>query len=228
MYSLTKLNFWSTQYPWNLKYDTNEPLYENRSRITDIGNRLVIAKGVEVGWEVGVSRCKLLYVEWINNKVWLYSTENCIQYPKINRNGKESFFFSFFKKNICRMLPDLPWKGLFPWSFPLILSLSYKLICQKCLGPQLRLREYHLWAEHPQPFPTPGTATVNMALALAEVEGLQTWLLRPRPLGTDCLSMHKQTLPGVRGVSPVPADAGHTLPLKLRTDTLLPTAKTPN
>jgi len=69
MYSLTKLNFWSTQYTWNLKYDTNEPLYENRSRITDIGNRLVVAKGVEVGWEVGVSRCKLLYVEWINNKV---------------------------------------------------------------------------------------------------------------------------------------------------------------
>ena len=69
MYSLTKLNFWSTQYTWNLKYDTNEPLYENKSRITDIGNRLVVAKGAEVGWEAGVSRCKLLYVEWINNKV---------------------------------------------------------------------------------------------------------------------------------------------------------------
>ena len=40
-------------------------------------------------WEVGVSRCKLLYIEWINNKVLLYSTENYIQYPVINHKGKE-------------------------------------------------------------------------------------------------------------------------------------------
>ena len=40
-------------------------------------------------WEVGVSRCKLLYIEWINSKVLLYSTGNYIQYPMINHNGKE-------------------------------------------------------------------------------------------------------------------------------------------
>ena len=28
--------------------------------------------------EVGVSRCKLLYTEWINNKILLYSAGNCI------------------------------------------------------------------------------------------------------------------------------------------------------
>ena len=28
-------------------------------------------------WEVGTSRCKLLYIEW-KNKVLPYSTENCI------------------------------------------------------------------------------------------------------------------------------------------------------
>ena len=39
--------------------------------------------------EFGVSRCKLLYIEWINNKVLLYSTGNHIQYPAINYNGKE-------------------------------------------------------------------------------------------------------------------------------------------
>ena len=60
----------------------------------DVENRLVVAKGggsVREGWggEVGVSRCKLLYTEWINNKVLLYSTENYIQYPMINHNGKE-------------------------------------------------------------------------------------------------------------------------------------------
>ena len=59
----------------------------------DIENRLVVAKGEGVGggmeWELGVSRRKLLYTEWINNKVLLYSTENYIQYPMINNNGKE-------------------------------------------------------------------------------------------------------------------------------------------
>ena len=59
----------------------------------DIENRLVVAKGEAVGrrmeLEVGVSRCKLLYIEWMNNKFLLYSTGNSIQYPMINHNGKE-------------------------------------------------------------------------------------------------------------------------------------------
>ena len=41
------------------------------------------------GWEFGVSRCKLVYIEQINNKALLYSTGNYIQYPVINHNGKE-------------------------------------------------------------------------------------------------------------------------------------------
>ena len=45
-------------------------------------------------WEVEVSRCKLLYIEWINNKVLPHSTEDYIQYPMINYSGKE-----YFKKN---------------------------------------------------------------------------------------------------------------------------------
>ena len=40
-------------------------------------------------WEFGISRCKLLYIGWINNKVLLYSTGNYIQYTVINPNGKE-------------------------------------------------------------------------------------------------------------------------------------------
>ena len=32
-------------------------------------------------WEFGISRGKLLYIGWINNKVLLYSTGNYIQYP---------------------------------------------------------------------------------------------------------------------------------------------------
>ena len=37
-------------------------------------------------WEIGISKSKLLYTEWIN-KVPLYSTENDIQYPMIDHNG---------------------------------------------------------------------------------------------------------------------------------------------
>ena len=39
--------------------------------------------------EFGISRCKLLYIGWINNKVLLFSTGNYIQYPVMNHNGKE-------------------------------------------------------------------------------------------------------------------------------------------
>ena len=45
-------------------------------------------------WEFGVSRCKLVYTGWINNKDLLQSTGNYSQYPVINRNGKE------YKKNV--------------------------------------------------------------------------------------------------------------------------------
>ena len=48
-------------------------------KIRDIENRLVIAKeegsGRECNLEFGISRCKPVYTEWINN-VLLYSTGN--------------------------------------------------------------------------------------------------------------------------------------------------------
>ena len=64
----------------------------------------MVAKGEGVcrgcwEWEVGVSRCKLLYIEWISNKVLLYNTENYIQYPMINPNGKE--YLKRMYLNIC-------------------------------------------------------------------------------------------------------------------------------
>ena len=57
-------------------------------------HRLVIAGGGGVGvgggmdWEFGISRCKLLYTECINNKVLENSTGN-YSYLVINHNGKE-------------------------------------------------------------------------------------------------------------------------------------------
>ena len=44
--------------------------------------------------EFGISRCKVLRIEWINNMVLLHSTRNSIQYSVINQNGKN------MKKNV--------------------------------------------------------------------------------------------------------------------------------
>ena len=38
--------------------------------------------------EFGLSRCKLLHSEWINNEVLLYSTENSIQSLGIEHDGR--------------------------------------------------------------------------------------------------------------------------------------------
>ena len=65
---------------------------QNRNRIREIENWLVVAKGEgvwgEMGWKVGVKSFELLCTEWIN-KFLLYSTENYSQYPMVNQNGKE-------------------------------------------------------------------------------------------------------------------------------------------
>ena len=39
--------------------------------------------------EFGISRCRLVYIEWIDNKVLLHSTGNYVQYAVINHNGRE-------------------------------------------------------------------------------------------------------------------------------------------
>ena len=54
---------------WNLNYSTNEPIYTIEID-SDKENRLVVDKGEGGGsgmaWEFGVSKCKLLHLEWIN------------------------------------------------------------------------------------------------------------------------------------------------------------------
>ena len=67
---------------WNLKHDTNELIYEtdSQTQITDLWLPSGRAGGRWMDREFGISRCKLLYIEWINNKVLLYSTGNYIQY----------------------------------------------------------------------------------------------------------------------------------------------------
>ena len=56
--------------------------------------------GGGMDWEFGVSRYRLLHIEWIDNKVLLYSTGNYIQYPVTNHNGKN------IKKNVYMYITE--------------------------------------------------------------------------------------------------------------------------
>ena len=84
---------------WNLKYDS-ELIYETetdpQTEKTDL--RLPRGWGSWKGmkWELGINRYKLLYIDWINNKVLRYSTWNYIQSPVINHTGKD-----YEKEYIC-------------------------------------------------------------------------------------------------------------------------------
>ena len=74
---------------WNLKYESNESVCKAE---TDSQNRLGCQGGGKgwggIDWKFGVSRCKLLHVEWMD-KVLLYSIGNCIQCHRVNHSGKE-------------------------------------------------------------------------------------------------------------------------------------------
>ena len=69
---------YDTTYMWNLKYETNEPIYEIESETQRTGWWLPKQRGCEGGmeWKFGVGRSKLLHLEWANNKVLLYITGN--------------------------------------------------------------------------------------------------------------------------------------------------------
>ena len=76
---------------WNLRYDTNDPIYETETDLWTKRRDLWLPRGGGgvKDCEFKNSKCKILYVGWINNKVLLYSPVNYIEYPVINHNGKE-------------------------------------------------------------------------------------------------------------------------------------------
>ena len=61
-------------------------------RLTDVENKLMVAKGEEGGsgldGEFGVGRYKLLHLQWISNEVLLYCTGNYIQSLGIEHDGR--------------------------------------------------------------------------------------------------------------------------------------------
>ena len=44
--------------------------------------------GSGMDWELGVSRCKLLHLEWISNEALLYSTGENIQSLEVELDGR--------------------------------------------------------------------------------------------------------------------------------------------
>ena len=53
--------------------------------------------GGGMDWEFGVSRCELLYIEWINTKVLLYSMGSYSQYSIVNLLEKKKGVEGFLK-----------------------------------------------------------------------------------------------------------------------------------
>ena len=79
---------------WDLKYGTSERICETE-RFTDLEITLAVARGDwgraagrERDWEFGVSSCKLLRLEWGNNKVLLRSAGSYTQSSGVNHDGK--------------------------------------------------------------------------------------------------------------------------------------------
>ena len=67
---------------------------QNRNRLTDIKNKLMVNKEereeTRINLEPGTNRYKLLYVKHTNNKNSLSSSGNCFQYRVVTYNKKQS------------------------------------------------------------------------------------------------------------------------------------------
>ena len=80
-------------YMWNLKKWYKWTYLQNRSRVTDVENKLMVTKGEMGGginWEIGIDIYTLLYIEQIPNKNLPYSTGNPTQYSVMTYMGIES------------------------------------------------------------------------------------------------------------------------------------------
>ena len=78
-------------YMWSPKYGTSEHNCEtetdSQTQKTDLWLPREEGGGSGMDRGFGVSRCKLLHLEWISNEVLLYSTGNSIQSLWRDHNG---------------------------------------------------------------------------------------------------------------------------------------------
>ena len=92
----------------NLKQDTNALIYETETDLQTQKASLGLPKGKEaevgINQEFGISRYKVLYIKYINNKVLQYSTGNYIQHSVINHNRKEyekEYVYTCTTESLC-------------------------------------------------------------------------------------------------------------------------------
>ena len=87
---------------WYLRYGTSEPIYKTETDSQTQRTDLWLPKGRRMWrgmyWGLGVGRCKLMHLSWINNKTLMDSTENYIQYPvlrekNIEKNIKNNYIY---------------------------------------------------------------------------------------------------------------------------------------
>ena len=75
-------------FTWNLKYDANELICKAKIESQTQETHVRESSG-EINQEFVMNRYTPVYIKQLNNKVLLYSTENCVQYPITSHNGKE-------------------------------------------------------------------------------------------------------------------------------------------
>ena len=67
-------------------------LFTKQKQIVDIESGFVIDRreggGSGMNGEFGVSRYELLHLEWIRNRILLYSTGNYVQYLGVEHDGR--------------------------------------------------------------------------------------------------------------------------------------------
>ena len=81
-------------YMWNLKKWYKWIYSQNRNRVTDVENKLMVTRwereGGGINWEIGIDIHTLLYIKQIMNKDLLYSKGNSTQYSIMAYMQKES------------------------------------------------------------------------------------------------------------------------------------------
>ena len=68
---------------------SNEFTCETETDLQILRTDFRLSRGAEWFGSLGSADANYYNIEWIKNKIQLYSTENYIQYPGINYNGKE-------------------------------------------------------------------------------------------------------------------------------------------
>ena len=63
------------------------------------GEGMRVRRGVH--GELGVGRCKLLHLEWINSKILMYGTGNYIQYPVIMEKTIKEELYMYITESLC-------------------------------------------------------------------------------------------------------------------------------